>query len=178
MYTHKKFSKVQVQFRGKVNCITRSTFLTQHSTSLLLHTMQYHTKCQCLLFESRGILCHHPLNTLSFERNIKRRHTHTKSSQDEPLLESKSKRFDDLVFRSHNICEVTSESEELIGILHRAFDNVMVEMQEYQAKSKGKYSLSHEDAILNDVNDLQSPPRVKTRGRPKNKLRSNMDKKI
>ncbi|RYR13804.1 hypothetical protein Ahy_B04g070599 isoform D [Arachis hypogaea] len=48
-------------------------------------------KCQCLLFESRGILCRHALSVLSFERvnkvssryilkrwskNVKRRHTH------------------------------------------------------------------------------------------------------
>ncbi|RYR73052.1 hypothetical protein Ahy_A02g007334 [Arachis hypogaea] len=76
-------------------------------------------KCQCLLFESRAILCHHSLSFLSFEpvdnmapkyilecwsKNIKRRHTHIKSIQDEPLLELRSKRFDNLVFRSHNIC--------------------------------------------------------------------------
>ncbi|RYQ85199.1 hypothetical protein Ahy_B10g104698 [Arachis hypogaea] len=63
--------------------------------------------------------------------NIKRRHTHIKSSEDEPLLELRSKRFNDLVFQSHNICEFASESEELTEILHRAFDNVMAEMQEY-----------------------------------------------
>ncbi|XP_057724028.1 protein FAR1-RELATED SEQUENCE 4-like [Arachis stenosperma] len=83
-------------------------------------------KCHCLLFESKGILCRHSLSVLSFERvdnvapkyilvrwskNIKRRHTHIKSSQDEPLLEPRSKRFDELVFRSHNICEFASESE-------------------------------------------------------------------
>ncbi|XP_057756175.1 protein FAR-RED IMPAIRED RESPONSE 1-like [Arachis stenosperma] len=103
-------------------------------------------KCQCLLFKSRGILCRYSLSILSFERvdnvapkyilerwnkNIKRRHIHIKNSQDEPLLKLRSKRFDDLVFWSHNICEFTSEFEELIKILHRAFDNVMVEMQEY-----------------------------------------------
>ncbi|RYR20332.1 hypothetical protein Ahy_B03g065439 [Arachis hypogaea] len=121
-------------------------------------------ECQCLLFKSRGILCHHSLNVLSFERidkvtpkyilehwskNIKRRHTYIKSSQDEPLLEPRSKRFDDLVFRSHSICEFVSKSEELTGILYRAFDNVMVEMQDYQTKSK--------DAMLSEANDLQSP---------------------
>ncbi|RYR67437.1 hypothetical protein Ahy_A03g013790 [Arachis hypogaea] len=90
-------------------------------------------KCQCLLFESRRILCCHSLSASSFEqvdklapkyilerwsKNIKRRHTHIKNSQDEPLLEPRSKRFDDLVFRSHNICEFVSESEKLTGILH------------------------------------------------------------
>ncbi|RYR19242.1 hypothetical protein Ahy_B03g063969 [Arachis hypogaea] len=109
-------------------------------------------------------------------KNINRRHTHIKSSQDEPLLEPRSKRFDKLVFRSHNICEFASESEELTEILHRTFDKVMAEMQEYQERSKEKSLLSHEEATLSDVNDLQSPPRVKTRGRPKNRLGSNLEK--
>ncbi|RYR68223.1 hypothetical protein Ahy_A03g014703 [Arachis hypogaea] len=150
-------------------------------------------KCHCLLFESRGILCHHSLSVLSIERvdnvalkyilerwskNIKRRHTHIKSSQDEPILEPRSKRFDELVFRSHNICEFASESEELTRILHRAFDKVMVEMEEYQERRKGKSLLTHEEAILSNVNDLQSPPRIKTRGRAKNRLGSNLEKKI
>ncbi|KAL4275732.1 hypothetical protein AHAS_Ahas20G0136600 [Arachis hypogaea] len=98
-------------------------------------------KCHCLLFESRGILCRHSLSVLSFERvdnmapkyilerwskNIKRRHTHIKSRQDEPLLEPRSKRFDELVFWSHNICEFASEFKELIEILHRAFDKLNI----------------------------------------------------
>ncbi|RYR03214.1 hypothetical protein Ahy_B06g082065 [Arachis hypogaea] len=149
VYTNEKFREVQAQFRGKVNCIIRS----MHST---------------LGFTTYEVV----------EQNIKRRHTYIKSSQDEPLLELRSKRFDDLVFRSHNICEFASESEELTKILHRAFDKVMAEMQEYQEKSKGKSSLSHEEATLSDMNDLQNPPRVKIRGRPKNKLGSNLEKKI
>ncbi|RYR27648.1 hypothetical protein Ahy_B01g051667 [Arachis hypogaea] len=142
---------------------------------------------------SRGILCRHSLRVLSFERvdnvapkyilkrwskNIKRRHTHIKSSQDKPLLEPRSKRFDELVFRLHNICEFAYEFEELTRILHRAFDKVMAEMEEYQERSKGKSLLMHEEATLSNVNDLQSPPRVKTRGRPKNRLGSNLEKKI
>ncbi|RYR73847.1 hypothetical protein Ahy_A02g008378 [Arachis hypogaea] len=113
-------------------------------------------KYQCLLFESRGILCHDCLSTLSFERvdtialryilehwskNMKRRHARIKSSYDEPLLELRGRRFDDLVFCSHNICEFVSESKELILILHKAYDNVIAEMQEYKAKSKKKMFL-------------------------------------
>ncbi|RYR08618.1 hypothetical protein Ahy_B05g076392 [Arachis hypogaea] len=93
-------------------------------------------------------------------------------------MEPRSKRFDDLVFQLHNICEFAFESEELTGILHRAFDNVMAEMQKYQERSKGKSLLTHKEAMLSDVNDLQSPPRVRTRGRHKNKLGSNLEKKI
>ncbi|RYR47233.1 hypothetical protein Ahy_A07g033186 [Arachis hypogaea] len=189
VYTHDNFRKVQAQFRGKVNCITRSTHSTlgytvykvieQISNSTFnKFTVTYDNvaakvKCQCLLFESRGILCPHSLRTLSFERvnklslrcilerlskNVKRRHTHIKRSHDEPLLEPRNKRFDDLVFRSQNICEFTLESEELAAILHRAYDNAMIEMQEHKAKSNGKCSLSHEDANLETINELQSPP--------------------
>ncbi|RYQ95963.1 hypothetical protein Ahy_B08g091370 [Arachis hypogaea] len=53
-------------------------------------------------------------------------------------------------------------AEELTAILQCAYDNAMVEMQEYKTKSKGKCSLSHEDASLEDTNELQSPPRVRT----------------
>ncbi|XP_057739904.1 protein FAR-RED ELONGATED HYPOCOTYL 3-like [Arachis stenosperma] len=141
-------------------------------------TVSRDVKCHCLLFESRGILCRHSLSVLSFEgvdnvapkyilerwsKNIKSMYTHIKSSQDEPLLEPRSKRFDELVFRSHNICEFASKSEELTKILHRAFDKVIVEMEEYQERSKGKSLLTHKEATLSNVNDLQSPPRVKTR---------------
>ncbi|RYR47995.1 hypothetical protein Ahy_A07g033983 [Arachis hypogaea] len=190
VYTHEKFREVQAQFRGKVNYITRSMHSTLGFTTyeffVTYDAVSREVKCQCLLFESRGILCRHSLSILSFERvdnvapkyilerwsnNIKRMHTHIKSSQDEPLVEPRSKRFDELVFRLHNICEFASESEELTRILHRVFDKVMAEM-------KGKSSLSHEEATLSDVNNLQSPPRVKTRDQPKNRLGSNMEKKI
>ncbi|RYR65550.1 hypothetical protein Ahy_A03g011482 [Arachis hypogaea] len=158
---------------------------------ILFHTT-YNAK-QCLLFESRGILCCHALSVLRFERvnkvspryilerwskNVKRRHTHIKSSLDEPLLEPRSKRFDKLVFCLQNICEFASESEERTAIMHCAYDNDMVEMQEQKAKSNKKYSLSHEDANLEAINELQSPPNVRTRGRPKNRLGSKMEKHI
>ncbi|RYR01128.1 hypothetical protein Ahy_B06g079971 [Arachis hypogaea] len=187
VYTHEKFREVQAQFRGKVNCITRSMHSTLGCTT---YEVIEHV---CNSTFNKGILCRHSLSVLSFERvdnvapkyilecwskNIKRRHTHIKSSQDEPLLEPKSKRFDELVFRSHNICEFASESEELTEILHRVFDKVMAEMKEYQERSKGKSLLTHKEATLSNVNDFQSSPRVKTRGRPKNRLGSNLEKKI
>ncbi|RYQ90257.1 hypothetical protein Ahy_B09g096450 isoform J [Arachis hypogaea] len=166
VYTHEKFMEVQAQFREQVfNSTFNKFFITYDAVSR-------EVKCQCLLFESRGILCHHSISILSFDRvdnmtlkyilerwskNIKRRHTHIKSSQDEPLLEPRSKRFDELVFQSHNICEFESESEELTRILHWEFDKVMAEMQEYKERSKGKSSLCHEKATLSDVNELQSP---------------------
>ncbi|RYR43950.1 hypothetical protein Ahy_A08g040326 [Arachis hypogaea] len=192
-YIHAKFREVQAQFRGKVNCITRlknsalgySVYEVgeQVSSSIFdnfavtYDSVAAEVKCQCLLFESRGILCRHALSVLSFEQ-VKRRHTHIKSSHDEPLMEPRSKRFDQLVFRSQNICEFASESEELTAILHRAYDNVMAEMEALKGKRKGTSSLSHEDANLESINELQSPPRIRTRGRPKNRLGSKLEKQI
>ncbi|RYQ83812.1 hypothetical protein Ahy_B10g102671 [Arachis hypogaea] len=209
VYTHQKFREVQAQFREKANCITRLTNFAlgysvyevreQVSSSIFnkfvvtYDSVAAEVKCQCLLFDSRGILCRHAVSVLSFERvsqvspryilerwskKVKRRHTHIKSSHDEPLLEPRSKRFDQLVFRSQNICEFASESEELTAIMHRAYDNVMVEMESLKAKRKGTSSLSHEDANLESVNELQSPPRIRTRGRPKNRLGSKLEKQI
>ncbi|RYR38345.1 hypothetical protein Ahy_A09g043381 [Arachis hypogaea] len=194
VYTHNKFREVHAQFRGKVNCITRSKNSavgytvykvveqnfnsTFNKFAVIYDAVAAKVECQCLLFESRGILCRHALSVLNFERvnkvspryilerwckNVKRRHTHIKSSHDKPLLEPRSKRFDEL---------------ELTAILHRGYDNAMDEMQEHKAKSNGKCSLSHEDANLEAINELQSPPRVRTRGRPKNRLGLKLKKQI
>ncbi|RYR01587.1 hypothetical protein Ahy_B06g080470 [Arachis hypogaea] len=107
VYTHQKFREVQAQFRGKVNCITRLTNSAlgysvyevgeQVSSSIFnkfvvtYDSVAAEVKCQCLLFESRGILCRHALSVLSFEqlsqvspryilerwsKKVKRRHTH------------------------------------------------------------------------------------------------------
>ncbi|RYR35855.1 hypothetical protein Ahy_A10g050960 [Arachis hypogaea] len=66
----------------------------------------------------------------------------------------------------------SEKSKESTAILHRAYDNVMLEIEQLKAKRKGTCSLSHEDANLESVNELQSPPRVRTRGCPKNRLGS------
>ncbi|RYQ80510.1 hypothetical protein Ahy_Scaffold1g106875 isoform A [Arachis hypogaea] len=135
VYTHQKFREVQAQFRGyslyEVGEQVCSSIFNKFVVTY--DSVAVEVKCQCLLFESRGILCRHALSVLSFERvtqvspryilerwskKVKRRHTHIKSSHDEPLLEPRSKRFDELVFRSQNICKFASESEELTAILH------------------------------------------------------------
>ncbi|RYR74420.1 hypothetical protein Ahy_A02g009136 [Arachis hypogaea] len=77
---------------------------------------------------------------LDESKNVKRRYTHIKNSHDKPLLEPR-------------------KSEELTEILHCVYDNAMVEMQEHKAKRKEKCSLSHDDASLENINELQSPPR-------------------
>ncbi|RYR73141.1 hypothetical protein Ahy_A02g007471 [Arachis hypogaea] len=166
-----------------VNGITRSTesaqgftayeFLEHVSNSkfnkfvVTYDAISCEVKCQCLLFESRGILCRHCLSALSFKqvdkvvpryilecwsKNVKRTHTHIKSSHNEPLLEPRSRRFDDLIFWSHNICEF-----ELTAILRHTYNNVIADMEEHKAKS---------------------PPRLRIRENLKNILGSNTEKQI
>ncbi|RYR51043.1 hypothetical protein Ahy_A06g026097 [Arachis hypogaea] len=166
-------------FYTVILCATKSAIEAQ------FQHVYTHEKFREVQPQFRGVLSFERVDNVApkyisehWRKNIKRRHTHIKSSQDEPLLEPRSKRFDELVFRSHNICEFASESEELTRILHRTFDKVMADMEEYQERSKGKSLLTHEEVTLSNVNDLQSPPRVKTRGRSKNRLGSNLEKKI
>ncbi|RYR49798.1 hypothetical protein Ahy_A07g036315 isoform A [Arachis hypogaea] len=161
--------EVQAQFREKVNCITRSMHSTlDFTTYKVVEKVSNSTfnKCQCLLFESRDILCRHSLSILSFERVDK--------VASKYILErwNISRAAKASLYRSREARDSTIwlfESEELTGILYRAFDNIMAEI---------KSLLSHEDATLSDVNELQSPPRVRTRGHPNNRLGSNMEKKI
>ncbi|RYR43458.1 hypothetical protein Ahy_A08g039866 [Arachis hypogaea] len=69
VYTHEKFTEVRAQFRGKVNCITRSKHSALGYTFVVTYdTVAAEVKCQCLLFELRGILFRHALSVLSFER--------------------------------------------------------------------------------------------------------------
>ncbi|RYR70042.1 hypothetical protein Ahy_A03g016558 [Arachis hypogaea] len=169
-YTHAKFREVQAQFRGKVNCITRLK-----NSALGYSVYEVEEQASSSIFDKFAVTYD---SVAAESKKVKRQHTHIKSSHDEPLMEPRSKRFDQLVFRSQNICEFASESEELTAILHRAYDNVMAEMEALKAKRKGTSSLSHEDANLESVNELQSPSRIRTRGRPENRLGSKLEKQI
>ncbi|RYR28055.1 hypothetical protein Ahy_B01g052153 [Arachis hypogaea] len=87
----------------------RRTIENNEEAGYSVYEVGAEVKCQCLLFESRRILCRHALSVLSFE-------------------------------------------QELTAILHRAYDNVMAEMESLKAKRKGTSSLSHEDANLESIN--------------------------
>ncbi|MED6199609.1 hypothetical protein PIB30_077492 [Stylosanthes scabra] len=140
--------------------------------------------CKCLLFESRGIVCRHSLMVLGYERVDKisptyilelwskngvvmRRHTSIKSSYDAPVLEQRAKRYN----------EETSKFKVLTAKYHLGLDKLDAEMKEFKAKLKENPGIIHEDSSLSEINDLQSPPHVRSRGHPKKRLGSNTDKK-
>ncbi|MED6116154.1 hypothetical protein PIB30_097542, partial [Stylosanthes scabra] len=61
---------------------------------------------------------------------------------------------------------------------------IFSELQQYeeeekeQVKERGTTTISHEDFSPNEINNLQSPQHVRSRGCPRKRLGSNLEKKI
>ncbi|QHO23519.1 Protein FAR1-RELATED SEQUENCE [Arachis hypogaea] len=162
VYTHQKFREVQAQFRGKANCITRLT-----SFALGYSVYEVREQVSSSIFNKFVVtydsVAAEPSVTYIYIGMMEqegKEATYTHQEQPRRAIVGAKKQ------------------EELTAILHRACDNIMVEMESLKAKRKGTSSLSHEDANLESVNELQSPTRIRTRGRPKNRLGSKLDKQI
>ncbi|MED6189711.1 hypothetical protein PIB30_098666, partial [Stylosanthes scabra] len=119
-----------------------------------------------------------------WSKNVRRNHTNIGSSYDEPVLDERTQRYHGALSRCFEACQVGSKSEGRTMIVHRGLDRIFSELQEYdeeekeKAKEKGKTTISHEDCTLNEINDLQSPQHVRSKGRPRKRLGSNLEKKI
>ncbi|MED6183785.1 hypothetical protein PIB30_040912 [Stylosanthes scabra] len=78
--------------------------------------------------------------------------------------------------------EFGSESTGLAVILHRAYDKAYEEMLDFKAKEKEvKTGVTHHGGSLDGMdgmNDLHSPTRVRSRGRPRKRLGSTLEKQI
>ncbi|MED6110361.1 hypothetical protein PIB30_042074 [Stylosanthes scabra] len=151
-------------------------------------------KCECLLFQSRGVACCHSLVVLSYERVdyispfyilqrwskhgiVQRRHSSIKSSFDEPSMDPRDKSYDGMLARSKMHCEVASRCPVLTSIVHRGYDRIEDEIKKYKEKKKGDNTITHENGA-SGMKDLQSPSRVRARGRPKKRLGSILEKFI
>ncbi|RYR60289.1 hypothetical protein Ahy_A04g017366 [Arachis hypogaea] len=128
---HHKINQLRFRLFGirSWRTISSSTF---NKFAVTYDSIVAQVKCQCLLFESRGILCRRTLSVLSFERvtkvslryilkrwskNVKRRHTHIKSSHDEPLLAPRSKRSDKLLNLFYAASVVQPNSNQYHGLV-------------------------------------------------------------
>ncbi|XP_017423597.2 protein FAR1-RELATED SEQUENCE 9-like [Vigna angularis] len=86
-YTHAKFTEIQSEFRGKINCFVDGVVVQDNSSlykvmedsiyneireeRAFMVTFQRDTmdvNCSCLLFEFRGIICRHCVCVLAQER--------------------------------------------------------------------------------------------------------------
>ncbi|MED6168519.1 hypothetical protein PIB30_012246 [Stylosanthes scabra] len=109
---------------------------------------------------------------------VNRSHTSIKSRYDAPVLDERTKRYNGIISRTYTSVEEASGFEVLTAKYHLALDKLDAEMKEFKAKLKENPTIIHEDGSLNEINDLQSPPHVRSRGRPKKRLGSNTEKKI
>ncbi|MED6175849.1 hypothetical protein PIB30_082171 [Stylosanthes scabra] len=119
-----------------------------------------------------------------WSKKVKRKHTNIMSSYDEPVLDERTQRYDDALSCCFDACQEGSVSKELTTILHCGLDKIFKDFQEYKenekdkANEKGKTIISHEDCSISDINELQSPEHVRSRGRPRKRLGSNLEKRI
>ncbi|XP_017438123.1 protein FAR-RED ELONGATED HYPOCOTYL 3-like [Vigna angularis] len=86
-YTHAKFTKIQSEFRGKINCFVDGIVVQDNSSLYKVMEDSIHNEireerafmvtfqrdtmdvnCSCLLFEFRGIICRHCVCVLAQER--------------------------------------------------------------------------------------------------------------
>ncbi|RYR78434.1 hypothetical protein Ahy_A01g003246 [Arachis hypogaea] len=186
VYTHKKFREVQAQFRGKVNYITRSMHSTQGFTTYEVieqvsnstFNKYFITYDACLLFESRDILCCHSLSVLGFRKvdnvapkYILERGTHTSRAAKTSLYWSRKARDSTIWCFGRTIyANLHLNPRSLLE-----FCTGHSTMSWPRCKNIMREAKKNVQATLSDVNDLQNPPRVKTRGRPKNRLGSNLN---
>ncbi|MED6131677.1 hypothetical protein PIB30_011830 [Stylosanthes scabra] len=87
-------------------------------------------------------------------------------------------RYNGMISRSYIYAEEASEFKVLTAKYHAGLDKLDAEMKEFKAKLRANPTIVLEDGSLSEINDLQSPPHVRSRGRPKKWLGSNTEKKI
>ncbi|MED6118053.1 hypothetical protein PIB30_115857, partial [Stylosanthes scabra] len=73
---------------------------------------------------------------------------------------------------------VASRCPLLTSIVNRGYDKIEDEIKEYKEKWNGDITITHENGSTFGMNDLQSPSRVRARGRPKKRLGSTLEKLI
>ncbi|MED6204199.1 hypothetical protein PIB30_006955 [Stylosanthes scabra] len=108
---------------------------------------------------------------------VNRRHTSIRSSYDAPVLGERTLRYNGMISRLYISAEEASEFEVLTAKYHAGMDKLDAEMKEFKAKLRENPPIVLEDGSLREINDLQSPPHVRSRGRPKKRLGSITEKK-
>ncbi|XP_050902337.1 protein FAR1-RELATED SEQUENCE 2-like [Lathyrus oleraceus] len=152
---------------------------------VVLNKENHDFKCECSLFEFRGIVCRHVLSVCSQERiislpekyvltrrkkNIKRKHSYIKTSYGVTELKPQMDKFDKLCKHFYEVVEVTAESEEITEDLHETLHLVSSNMST-------KDSALIEESLNDDFNPInsnriRSPKHVKRKGRPSSKRKT------
>ncbi|MED6147139.1 hypothetical protein PIB30_041243 [Stylosanthes scabra] len=75
-------------------------------------------------------------------------------------------------------CEDASGSDVLTAMVHSAYDKLEADMKEYKRNSEVECIVKHDDGSVKLLAKLQTPKPIRSRGRPKKRLGSALDKKI
>ncbi|KAI5430378.1 hypothetical protein KIW84_034820 [Lathyrus oleraceus] len=152
---------------------------------VVLNKENHDFKCECSLFEFRGIVCRHVLSVCSQERivslpekyvltrwkkNIKRKHSYIKTSYGVTELNPQMDRFDKLCKHFYEVAEVAAESEETTEDLHET-------LRLFSSNMSTKDSSLIEENLNDDFNPInsnriRSPKHVKRKGRPSSKRKT------
>ncbi|XP_050919626.1 protein FAR-RED IMPAIRED RESPONSE 1 [Lathyrus oleraceus] len=209
-FTNAKFKEIQVEFRSKMNCSSslnnmEDCFSTYHVLEeilvgdirkervlkVVLNKENHDFKCECSLFEFRGIVCQHVLSVCSQERivslpekyvltrwkkNIKRKHSYIKTSYGVTELKPQMDGFDKLCKHFYEVAEVAAESEETTEDLHETLHLVSSNMSTKDS-SLIEENLNDDFNPINS-NRIHSPKHVKRKGCPPSKRKTSVAEMI
>ncbi|XP_017405958.2 protein FAR-RED IMPAIRED RESPONSE 1-like [Vigna angularis] len=155
-YTHANFEEVQMEFRSRMNCFIKNTvkdcifnkyiikeeYMSDGNCDAKYYVVEFDpvtndTRCSCLLFEFRGIICRHSLLVLGQEdvqnvpskyvlrrwsKLVRRKHTLIRASYSQVHQEPKMQRYQSLCKRFYDIAEAACESESASNDLEKELE--------------------------------------------------------
>ncbi|XP_057723626.1 protein FAR1-RELATED SEQUENCE 2-like [Arachis stenosperma] len=157
-------------------------------------------RCECNLFESSGVLCCHCLEVFHsykvykvpscyvlprWSKKIKRKHIYVKSSHDVSRSDESHVAFRGLCAHFYNVAQEFVDDDEETALLHVALEETRAKLAAHRAKKRSESMAETQTNIGSqssndvDVDDIQAPSKVTTKGRPKSKrLGSALEKSI
>ncbi|XP_052732436.1 protein FAR-RED IMPAIRED RESPONSE 1-like [Vigna angularis] len=224
-YTHAKFEEVQMEFRSRMNCFIKNTvkdcifnkytikeeYMSDGNCDAKYYVVEFDpvtndTRCSCLLFEFRGIICRHSLLVLGQEdvqnvpskyvlrrwsKLVRRKHTLIRASYSQVHQEPKMQRYQSLCKRFYDIAEAACESKSASNDLEKELEclaqklgftpslknNIISEEGQLRYENPLTDNPSNHTCGSTDVL-VRSPVAVKRKGRPRtNRLKSAVEKR-
>ncbi|XP_022638143.1 protein FAR-RED IMPAIRED RESPONSE 1-like [Vigna radiata var. radiata] len=208
-YTHAKFEEVQIEFQSRMNCFIKEECMWDGICAAKYYHVEFDpltndTRCYCLLFEFKGIICRHCLLVLGQEdvqnvpskfvlcrwsKNIRRKHTLIRATYSSLHQEPKMQRYQSLCKRFYDIAEAACESESAshefekelnclgkkFGVTSSLRNNIISEGGQLRYDNPLTDTPSYTACGSSDVL-VRSPVVVKRKGRPRtNRLKSSVE---
>ncbi|RYQ95324.1 hypothetical protein Ahy_B08g090508 [Arachis hypogaea] len=146
--------------------------------------------CECNLFESLGVLCCHCLEVFHsykvykvptcyvlprWSKKIKRKHRYVKSSHDVSRSDESHVAFRGLCAHFYNVAKEFVGDDDETALLHAAMEEIRAKLAAHRAKkrsesvSETQTSFGSQSLNVVNIDNIQGPSKVTTKGRPKSK---------